>query len=184
MTKVSEILNTKFNSWQYKDVHRIEDQKKLLLQSGVSNSEAEHLLKYEEIFTFDVDNYFRHIDASKLPKTDAPTSQQCREAGIHMFTFGIVLGYRVSDHNTREKELILAMRFNSWADLDDNTRHNITQLGLYFHKVAKTHLQVNTNAAWSTSGKRESHYCTGLNNKHLTWPYRRQDVRGRLENWL
>jgi hypothetical protein len=79
-----------------------------------------------------------------------------------MFRSGIIIGYRITDPNTERKEVILAMRFNAWEDLDEDTRHNISQLGRYFQKVANTHNQVLTNGAWDRSGRRKSHNCTGL----------------------
>jgi hypothetical protein len=129
----------------------------------MTSSDVDRILQEDGgIYTFDVDHpKWHYYTPADIPTKEAPTSAQCRDAGMHMFTFGIIVGYRISDL-TKQKEVVLAMRFNKWEGLDEDTKHNITQLGKYFQRVTECHHQVTTNGPWKTSGKRTSHKCTGF----------------------
>jgi hypothetical protein len=128
----------------------------------MTSSDIDRILQEDGgIYTFDVDHTkWNYYTPASLPKEAAPTSAQCRDAGMYMFTFGIIIGYRIPDTSTNQKELVLAMRFNKWEDLDEDTKHNIAQLGKYFHNIAESHRQVTSNGPWIHSGKRKFHNCT------------------------
>jgi hypothetical protein len=129
---------------------------------GISEIEADRMLSEKKIFSFDVNSWFtsqQKYDIGGLSEKDAPTSEQVTAAGIQLFHHGLVIGYQLRPDGSEQRDLVLAMRFNNFIDLDPDTQHNVRKLGKYFHQVAKALPQVQSNTPWIKSGKRKScHY--------------------------